>query len=215
LFDGQANWKNGSAEMGRVFQTTRLSHKPFPSGRATHGGVDGALRLQAQHGFAAADVAEVRVATTPLIRDLVGRPIRSDMDVGYAKLCMSYVVATALLTGTVGITDFEDDKRSDPERLALGARVHVVPNDVTDPNALIPQTVDVVLHDGSAFSIELTAVLGHPDRPLERAARLQKFEACCASARAPLDAARVKEFIGVLENLEQLDDARRLVDLSV
>jgi len=215
LFDGQADWKNGSVELGRVFQATRLSHKPFPSGRATHGGIDGVQRLQARHGFAAADVASIRVATTPLIRDLVGRPIRPDMEVGYAKLCMGYVVATALLTGTVGITDFEADKRADPERLELGARVQVVPNDVTDPNALVPQSVEVSLRDGRVFSIELAAVLGHPDRPLERDARLQKFEACCASARVPLDTAQVMELIAALEQLDQLEDARRLVDLAI
>ncbi len=38
------------AELGRVAQITRLSHKPFPSGRATHGGVDGTLTLQRQLG---------------------------------------------------------------------------------------------------------------------------------------------------------------------
>ena len=39
------------AELGKTWRITELSHKPFPSGRATHGNEDGCLRLQRQIRF--------------------------------------------------------------------------------------------------------------------------------------------------------------------
>ena len=62
LFEGGAyDAARGFADLGREWQVTRVAHKPFPSGRLTHGGVDGVLRLQALHGFRAEAVESVTV----------------------------------------------------------------------------------------------------------------------------------------------------------
>ena len=47
--------------LGRDWQVLRMSHKPYPSGRLTHGAIDGWGRLMAEHGFGAGDIAAVRV----------------------------------------------------------------------------------------------------------------------------------------------------------
>ena len=53
-------------QIGRVAHINQVSHKPFPSGRATHGVLDGILSLQAQHGFGAKDIARIDLHVTPL-----------------------------------------------------------------------------------------------------------------------------------------------------
>ncbi len=168
--------------LGTVWRITEVSHKPFPTGRAAHGGLDGLAALQAAHGFTPAQVQRVEVAAPPLILRLVGRPALPGMDVNYARLCMPYLAASALLHGPVGLDAFSRAALDDPERLALAQRVVALPNDCSDANALAPQRVHVLLHDGRSFAIELPAVLGHPDRPLPAAAQRAKFEACCAHA---------------------------------
>ena len=60
-------------ELGRVPQIARLSHKPYPSGRLSHGGVDGARRLMSMHGFAANAIAEITIHVPPLVMQLMGR----------------------------------------------------------------------------------------------------------------------------------------------
>lgn len=168
--------------LGRDWRIAELSHKPFPTGRAAHGALDGVITLQREHGFTAADVAGVRLAAPPLILRLVGRPARPGMDVNYARLCLGYLLATWLLQGRLGLADFGRAALDDPERLALAARVTVGPNACTDPNALAPQHVQVLLHDGRRLDIELPAVLGHPQRALPAEAQRAKFDACCAHA---------------------------------
>ncbi|MEM7190988.1 MAG: MmgE/PrpD family protein, partial [Pseudomonadota bacterium] len=77
-------------DLGRIWRITELAHKPFPSGRATHGILDGCLALQRQHGFGAKDVRAVRLDVPPLIDHLVGRPPKPEMAINYARLCARY-----------------------------------------------------------------------------------------------------------------------------
>src|SRR5207302_356714 len=65
LFDGSAD-PAPFDELGRAWRMCELSHKPFPSGRATHGGLDGLQQLLAAHGIAADRVPTGRFLVPPL-----------------------------------------------------------------------------------------------------------------------------------------------------
>ncbi|WPC06235.1 MmgE/PrpD family protein [Pseudomonas benzenivorans] len=214
LFDGQADWSRVSADLGQDYQIARMSHKPFPTGRACHGGIDGVLTLLAEQRFEAVDVVRVRILVPPLVVRLVGRPAIQGMNVGYAKLCMGYSIAAALLTGQVGIEDFDPEQLNDPTRLALAQRVEVLDNGIGDENALGPQTVEVELQDGRTLRIEVPAMLGHPQRPLVRSRQVAKFDACLRSAPVPIEQDQRDALLAALDDLENLSDVRRIVDLA-
>ncbi|MFZ9653361.1 MAG: MmgE/PrpD family protein [Steroidobacteraceae bacterium] len=194
---------------------TELSHKPYPSGRATHGGVDGALTLMQQHGFAVAAIAEIRVLAPPLVIQLVDRAPRPDMAPSYARLCAPYVIATALQSGNVDVLDFEPQRIADPQRQALAGRIRVVPDGNPSLNALAPQRVEVQLHDGSQHAVDLPAVLGAPGRPLSRERHLAKFRRAASSGARPLAARRIEDLIRLVDELDALPDMRRLVDATL
>jgi len=199
------------AQLGQRWRTTELSHKPFPTGRAAHGALDGLGMLMATHSFTADQVLRVELAAPPLILRLVGRPVRDDMDVNYARLCLGYLVATFLLRGSVGLGDFTPAALADPQRHALAARVFAVPNTTTDPNALAPQSLRVDLVGGQQHRIDLPAVLGHPDRPLSPIAQRAKFDACCA--HAGLTAAAAAQLAQACADLPTLTDLRPWINL--
>jgi len=186
-----------------------------PSGRATHGGVDGLLTLQSQLGFRPADLVSAVVHAPPLVIQLVDRPARADMAPAYARLCLPYVAATALLNGDVGVADFEPAAIADPGRLALAARIGAQRDDNPSLNALAPQRVEVRLRDGSHHVLDLPAVLGAPGRPLDRVRHLAKFRRAAASGARPLSEADIEALIGLVDRLEDLGDVRHLVDALV
>lgn len=194
---------------------SELSHKPFPSGRATHGGVDGVLTLRAQQGFALAQIREIRVLAPPLVIQLVDRAPAPDMAPSYARLCLPYVAATALLRGTVGVEDFEPASIADPARLELAARIRVLRDANPSLNALAPQRVEISLTDGRELALDLPAVLGAPGRPLDRDQHLAKFRCAATSGLRPMSTAGVERLIQLVDDLEQLDDVSRLVDALV
>lgn len=212
LFDfGQADWAAVEADIGRVFQIGQMSHKPYPTGRATHGGIEGALRMMRTHGFAAGEIERLVVRASGLVVRLVGRPAIEGMDSGYARLCMAYAVATALHTGDLGLQDFEPPALRDPARLALASRVSVVDNGNPDPNAIGgPQCVEIVLKNGVRHTLQLEELLGHPSRPLRPKAQDLKFDRCCAFAAQPLSPAQASALRTHLRRLEACEDVALL-----
>ncbi len=200
-------------ELGRVHRIAELSHKPYPSGRATHGGVDGVLSLRAMHGFSNDQIASIRVLAPPLILQLVDRPPHPDMAASYARLCLPYVVATALLHGTVDVRDFDPPPLHDPARHALAAKIRLEHDGNPAVNSLAPQRVEVLLTDGKSLALDLPAVLGAPGRPLDRAAHLDKFRRASRSGLVALSDARQQQLIDAVDRLDALADMRHLVDL--
>jgi aconitate decarboxylase len=180
LFDGTAD-PTPFDELGRAWRICELSHKPWPSGRATHGGIDGLQRLIAAHGIAADRVKAGRFLVPPLTHRLVGRTPQAGMTVAYARLCLPYVGAVCLRRGAVGLDDFTPEALADPDTLALARRLSVIADTNPDPNALHPVRVELDLADGNTVACDISAVLGSPRRPLSAEATRAKFEACCHS----------------------------------
>jgi aconitate decarboxylase len=203
LFDGEAD-PTPFDQLGAAWRIAELSHKPFPSGRATHGGIDGLQRLVAEHGVTADHVAAGRFIVPPLTHRLVGRPPRHDMTVAYARLCLSYCGAVTLRRGTVGLGDFSAVALADPERLALADRLAVIADSNPDPNALHPIRVELDLANGRIIACDVTKVIGNPARPLSPEATRAKF-ATCGATDALWDA---------VMSLETLDDVAKLARLA-
>ncbi|MBO1012523.1 MmgE/PrpD family protein [Achromobacter sp. SD115] len=214
LYDaGQADWDAVREDVGRVFQITRMSHKPYPTGRATHSGIGAVLDLMRAHALQPEDVDQITVRASSLIVRLVGRPAHPGMDSATARLCMGYAMATALLRGRVGIPDFDPDALAEARTFELAARIRVVDDGNPDPNAMSPQRVELRLKDGRVFTADMPAFPGSPERPLGVAEQDAKFEACCASAQPPLPAAQTRELARRLRGLEGERDVRGIIGL--
>jgi 2-methylcitrate dehydratase PrpD len=211
LFEGDWDLAPVWAALGRSWRIAELSHKPFPSGRATHGGVDGILTLMARHGVTAAEVDHVSVVAPPLIGQLVGRPDRPDPPVTYARLCMAYVGAVALLRGAVTLEDFTPSRLFDHRAHALARHIRVEDDGNPDPNALNPQRVEVTLTSGAYHAVDVPAVLGSPAKPLSRDQHLEKFRGCWAYAGLARETGEA--LISLVDHLEDVADTGALVDL--
>lgn len=204
---------HGIAELKAAFQMERMSHKPFPTGRLTHGAIDTLHRLMAQHRFGADDIASVTFAVPPLVHRLVGRPDIPEPAPNYAKLCLQFVAATYLNHGAVDVEHFIGaEMLNNPRTHDLAARMTVTLNDVQDQNTMVPQSARVVLHSGKVHEITLEAVYGHPDAPLTQAEHLAKFRRCWARSDG-LKPEAGEELIRKVEAFDTLADVTDLIPL--
>jgi 2-methylcitrate dehydratase PrpD len=121
--------------------------------------------------------------------------------------------AARLRRGTVSLDDFTAEALGDPQPLALAHRLQVVEDDNPDPNALIPQRVEIDLAEGRTVARSVDAVLGSPVRPLAADAMREKFKMCWhAVPELPLDqGAALWNGVSALETLE---DVRVLAALA-
>ena len=146
----------------------------------------------------------MRLYLPPLAMRLVGRPIKPDLTGNYARLCLPYVVARTLLSGSVGLGDFSDALLRDGPTHALAARVALLDDGTTDENAVVPQRVEIELQGGTKLNQRVDAALGSPENPLPRAAQIAKVEACFAGI-LPKD--RADSLIRAIESLHAAPDA--------
>ena len=132
-------------DLGRRWFITELAHKPFPSGRATHGIIEACLELRRQHGCQAPAIDRVTARVPPLVHHLVGRPPHEQMSINYARLCAPYLAARALLKGGVGFEDFTPQAYRDAQTQGLARRIAIEVRDAGDPNALTPVEVEIAI----------------------------------------------------------------------
>jgi 2-methylcitrate dehydratase PrpD len=213
LFEGSHELAPILDSLGAEWRIAAFSHKPFPAGRATHGGIEGVMALQAQHGFTADDVSRVEIIAPPLIVRLVGRSWRPDAGASYARLCMGYAVAKVLRFGALDLSHFRGDALRDPATQALAARVETRADDNPDPNALAPQAVVVHLKDGAELRWRCETMLAHPARPLTPAQHLAKFRRCWTFAAETLAEEAGERLVEAAERLEDIPDVRLLTQL--
>jgi 2-methylcitrate dehydratase PrpD len=200
-------------ELGERWRIAELSHKPFPSGRATHGGIDGLQRMMDADGVTSDRIVACRFCVPPLTARLVGRPPVEGMAAGYARLCLPYVGAVCLRRGTVGLGDFTAAALADPDTIRLSRRLTVVEDGNADPNALLPQRVEVDLAEGRTVAVTVDSVLGSPARPLSPEAARAKFNDCWHSV-PDFPPERSGLLWEAVHALETLDDVRPLARIT-
>jgi 2-methylcitrate dehydratase PrpD len=213
LFEGSWDLERIWGGLGRDWRVCELSHKPWPAGRATHGGIEGILTLREQHGFSASDVRQARVIVPPLTHRLVARADMPAPNAFYARLCMAFIGATALRHGDVAIAHCRGEALTDPATHELARLITTEMDANPDPNALAPQRVEIVLRTGKTLQWACDAMLANPARPLTREQHLRKFTRCLAFAREPLLPSAGAALIALVDRLEQVEDARALCAL--
>lgn len=211
LIEESGDPASAAADLGDRWFITEVAHKPFPSGRATHGILDGCLTLQQKHGFEANDIARIDLTVPPLIKHLVGRPPKTDMGINYARLCARYVLACAMNGSDVAMSDFTPAayQREDRQRLANATQMTVL--DAGDPNALVPIGIEIELRDGSKLSRRVEHVYGSPENPMTEAAHLAKFRKNCGDGPTEMTMDQVEAMISMVAQIEDLPDVARLI----
>ena len=212
LIEGEHDIRPVLAELGRVWRIAETAHKPWPSGRATHGVVEALLALRAEHGITASDVADVLLIVTPLVEQLVGREVQGELAVNQARLSVRWTTARILLGSDLGHEDFTPEALADRASQEFAGRVRVETDGNPDPNALAPVAVEIALRDGRRLARRVEDVPGGPARPLSRAQHLAKFRGNWAWAA--LDPQAGERLIELVDRLESVADVGQLAALT-
>jgi 2-methylcitrate dehydratase PrpD len=206
--------------LGRRFEGTRLSAKPYPCCRLTHPAIDLTLALIREEGVRPPDVETITVTVPRTPFEVVGRPfeLRADPQVS-AQFSIAYTVAVALHRGDVFISDFEPAAVVGADEVLMRTvreQVRVVLDEtIPDSKAMTPVTVTLHLRDGRRLSRTAKGVRGDPDSPLTQAEFEAKFRKCARLAARPVSDAAVERAIALVGRLEPLSDVQVIADTLV
>lgn len=182
-----------------------MSFKPFPACRHTHPAISAALDLR----NVAKAPRRIIVQTYRAALDFCDAPAPATPE--EARFSLQHAVAVALAKGAPAIADFDPDALSDPDLIALRARVQL--EVAPDLDAAFPQSygarIRIEAGDGTLQGITCPAAWGDPENPMREADIIAKFRANAAYGKLAAPQAD-----GILQAVLTLPDAPDLSALQ-
>ena len=174
-----------------------LKVKRFPNCGSAHRAMDGLLVLREQHGFAAKEIAEIKVsAPASHLANLMYEDPRTPAQ---AKFSLEYALATIALHGRCALGDFTEAAVSTPETRQLFPLVRRVPVDKGEGE--FPTRVEVALRDGTTHTIDIEMPVGSLAAPLSGEQYATKFDECAVGFIPPGELADLKGSLSSLADL--------------
>ncbi|MDE2394453.1 MAG: MmgE/PrpD family protein [Burkholderiales bacterium] len=168
LSDGP-DWTRVGATLGSDWHITLLSFKSHVGCGHTFAAIDGALALQQQYGIAPADIQSIHLGVYQPTLDIA--PHVDPQSADQARFSLHYMVASALVHGSVRLSAFEPARLNDPATRALMRRI----GKALDPevDAGFPgrraARVTLTLRDGRVLTRLQPDRRGDPELPLSDA----------------------------------------------
>ena len=201
-----------TADLGDTFAIAQLSHKPYPSGRASHGALEVLKNIVVDAGIPPSHIASINLSAPRLIHRLVSRPSHPAMSANYARLSLPYLAWRLIFDGELSGESFTQLKLSESDVLARGGDFSLIVNEVSDPNALGPQVIEVHLRNGQVLKQVITDMLGSPLRPLNKGQQREKAEACLLVLDPETRSSAIRDIEAKVQNLEALEDINTLIE---
>lgn len=201
------DWSRVGATLGRDFHITRLTFKNHIGCGHAFAAIDAVLALRAEHQLRAADIQSIHVATYRAALDIACHETpRTENE---ARFSLRFVVASALLHGSVRLSAYTPERLADPELRALMARVSTAVDPEID--AAFPgrraARVEITTHDGRRLVWLQPDRKGDPELPLSDSELEHKFLELATPVIGAGPAARL------LQNIWALDQAADLAGL--
>ena len=200
--------ENLLATLGRTWELSALTFKPYPCGSIAHPYMDCAMRLRERHRLRPDQVAEVRCRTAagPLPRLWEPLAAKQAPRNGYAaKFSLPYLLASILVRGRASLADFTDEAARDETVRGVAARVFYDVDPTIDYPRHFIGHVAIRLTDGTRLEETQDHPRGGPDFPMDRSELVAKFRDNAVLAIPEARAARVVELVDALPAAPRLD----------
>lgn len=204
---GEPDWMQAVATLGREFHITRMTFKNHACCGHTFAPIDGALALRAQMGGVPwQSLQDIEVATYGPALAVAGN--FEPRTAAEARFSIPFVVATALIHGSVRLSAFSDERLRDADIRALMSRIRlsVAPElDGRFPGQRAAR-ISFTTSDGRTGNYLQPTRKGDPEQPLTDDELSGKFLELAVPVVGGERAERLLRNLWTLETREQLLD---------
>jgi 2-methylcitrate dehydratase PrpD len=188
--------------------------KPYPCCRMNHAGIDCALAIINKYKVAVDDIAEVILYASPgALHDIIGQPFRiKNFPHASAGFSLQYSVANVLLRGSSRPEHYTEEAIRDA-RIASFTENKMKMAELKQGNGESAR-VQVKTKDGRIFDEYTEIAKGDPRNPISRKELLEKFWMNIDFSHT-ITRKNAEQFIRIVEDLENLDNVHRIVDLLI
>jgi len=199
------DWTKAVATLGVDFHITRMTFKNHACCGHTFAPIDGALTLQAQLGVTAAEIQHIKIATYLPALEVAGDFY--PMTAAQARFSVPFVVATALLYGSVRLAAFTPQRLEDPKIRELMARMELTVDPELD--AAFPgkraARITFETRNGEKSHFMQPTRKGDPEQPLSDTELSDKFLELVQPVLGDTQAKALLQRLWALETAGNLD----------
>lgn len=201
--------------LGVRYETERVSLKPWPSIRHLHTALTAVLELMVQHELAFEDVSQVMLYLGQVNIDRCRPVALGSVPANHIDLAgnMHFAVATAIRHGGIPLAVYHETALADAVVTESMPKVRWTYDPALDGHTFEASRVEIKTAKGKTLAAECRAALGHPDNPMTREQRVQKFVDCAAAAERPWTQAQAMTVVEAIERLERCEDIASLMRL--
>lgn len=201
----KCDWNEATDQLGKRFEISFNTYKPFACGIVIHPSIDACVQLRAR-GVRAEDVERLELRVHSLVLELTGK--KEPQDGLQGKFSVYHGCAAGLLFGRAGEAEYEDAIVRREDVTALRRKVVATVDDAIDEAAA---DVTAVLKDGRREHVFVEHAIGSLDRPMTDADLEGKFRVL---AEPVLGAWRVTKLIAACWELGAAPDLATLAALG-
>ncbi|MFC1965593.1 MmgE/PrpD family protein [Chloroflexota bacterium] len=198
---------------GRTFRIMDVLIKRYPCGQFAQTAIDAAIKLRSKIS-SNHEISEINIGTFARgKRAMAGDQEKWDPKTREsADHSIPYVVAVALMYGTVEIRHFDNEYLFNSDLLDLVHKIRV--EETEECNSLYPDAManrmEIVTKSGDKFSELVQYHRGHHKNPLTDDEIEQKFNSLTGDFLTP---AKRKSLLSLVWDLEQVEDAGKIMQL--
>lgn len=193
-------------QLGSVWQTTRITIKPYPACQLSHASLDALASIRDQIG----DLNSVDSIVFDVPRDsvpIISEPTAAKNAPGTAyegKFSLPFCAASLLIEGGLGPDSFEPGRLTSPQTLVLAEKVGYRTTEPDVAAADAPGRVEVRLAAGRTLTGRVLASRGGPLLPLSADELTAKFVSNCGDAFPAEDISRAALALESLHEISEL-----------
>ena len=199
------NWNEVTDELGKRFEISFNTYKPFACGIVIHPSIDACVQLREQ-GVKAEDVERIELRVHSLVLELTGKKEPANGLQG--KFSVYHGCAAGLIFGRAAEEEFDDHIVTREDVVALRRKVQA-----TVDNSIREESADVtaILKDGRKIHVFVEHAIGSVQRPMTDAALEAKFH---GMSDAVIGADKTNALLKACWNLGHAANVQALVALT-
>jgi len=199
--------KEITENLGKTFELSLNTYKPFACGIVEHPAIDGCIQLRNEHKLKAGDIESIALKVHPLVLELTGK--KTPQTGLESKFSVYHSSAVAIIYGAAGEAEYGDAVVRDPQVIALRDRVSAA----VEPGVHEDQVrVTIRLKDGRTLEKFVEHAIGSVDKPMSDADLEAKFR---GFARGILSQVECDNLIRLCWGIAGLKDAGEVARASV
>ncbi|MBI4330216.1 MAG: MmgE/PrpD family protein [Chloroflexi bacterium] len=202
--------------LGKRFEGSNLTFKPYPCGRGTHSSIDATLELVREHNIQPEEVESITVFKGRVAAKVEGTPLerkRRPETVVDAQSSIPYTVAAAAVKRRVGLTEFTPRAITDPDVLEVAQKVDVQVHPEFGEFDFHPGITEIRTKGGKVYSRRIDRPSGDPQNPIPWESLVRKFMESASHCVKPLPERKVRDVADMVMKLEEVDDVGAIVRL--